>query len=51
MAFEKSQWIWNKSTFSENEYAEFYDILDFKERKDLLNISVCGDYTLFVNGK
>ena len=51
MAFEKSQWIWNSSTFTENEYAEFYDTLEFNGGKALINISVCGDYTLFVNGK
>lgn len=51
MAFEKSEWIWNSSIFTENEYAEFYDVLDFSGEKALINISVCGDYTLFVNGK
>lgn len=51
MAFEKSQWIWSNCTFTENEYAEFYDTLEFNGGKVLINVSVCGDYTLFVNGK
>ncbi len=49
--FSNSQWIWNKKEYSENEYAEFYDIFNWEEGKTTINISVCGDYTLFVNGE
>jgi len=49
--FELSKWIWNCTSFSENEYSEFYDIIDWETGKTEINISVFGDYTLFVNGK
>ena len=49
--FSKSEWIWDNLTFSENEYAEFYDTFNWEDGKTLVNISVCGDYTLFVNGE
>ena len=49
--FETSKWIWCEENFGENEYAEFYDVFDWNGKNTVLNISVRGDYTLFVNGK
>lgn len=50
-AFSKSEWIWSRDTFVENEYAEFYDVFNNQGKKTVVNISVRGDYVLFVNGK
>ncbi len=49
--FENAQWIWNDKSFNENEYCEFCDTLKYENGKVNIRISVCGDYTLFVNGK
>lgn len=51
MVFEKSEWIWHGKDFGENEYSEFTDTFEFDEKKTVMRISVCGDYTLFINGK
>lgn len=51
MVFMNSEWIWTDRLFDENEYAEFYDILNWEAGMTRMNISVYGDYTLFVNGK
>lgn len=49
--FGKSQWIWSNKEYTENEYAEFYDEIDYANKNTILRISVCGEYTLFINGK
>lgn len=49
--FAKANWIWNSVTHTENEYNEFFDVIDWNGESVKLRISVCGDYTLFVNGK
>ena len=49
--FCDSSLIWSNSEFGENEYAEFVDTLSYKGGKTLVRLSVCGDYTLFVNGR
>ena len=48
--FEKSKWIWNDAVYGEDEYAEFCDCFLWESGETKLRISVCGDYTLFVNG-
>lgn len=48
--FENAQPIWICAEFGENEYAEFVQRIDFKGEKTSVRLSVCGDYTLFVNG-
>ncbi|MBQ7900381.1 MAG: family 78 glycoside hydrolase catalytic domain [Clostridia bacterium] len=48
--FEKPKWIWNKETHGEDQYAEFCDTFE-ADGSAKMRISVCGDYTLFVNGK
>jgi len=49
--FKKSGWIWCSNEAGENEYGEFYDKLHWEEGETILNISVRGDYTVFVNGE
>lgn len=49
--FEKAEWIWHDKSFSENEYAEFCEKFTYSGGKATLRISVCGDYTVFINGK
>lgn len=49
--FEKSDWIWCDKKFGENEYAEFYDTVTYSGERAVLKISVCGDYTVFINGR
>lgn len=49
--FEKSDWIWCDEKFGKNEYAEFYDTVTYSGERAVLKISVCGDYTVFINGR
>ncbi|MBE7037404.1 MAG: hypothetical protein E7404_00695 [Ruminococcaceae bacterium] len=49
--FKKSDWIWHSMDYDENEYCEFYDVFYWENKNTYLNISVCGDYTVFINGK
>ena len=51
MVFENAKWIWNTNNFGENEYVEFCDRFIWNGKSTVLNISVRGDYTLFVNDK
>ena len=48
--FKNAQWIWNDKSYTNNEYCEFSDTFFCREKTASINISVCGDYTLFVNG-
>jgi len=34
-AFSKSEWIWSRDTFVENEYAEFYNVFNNQGKKQL----------------
>lgn len=49
--FEKSSWIWCENKYTKNEYGEFFEKVDYNGEKAVLRLSVCGDYTLFINGK
>lgn len=49
--FVKSEWIWNGNEFGENEYSEFFDKFCWENGQVMFNISVRGDYTLFINGE
>ena len=51
MCFTKSQWILTSESFGENEYGEFIERFEWNGGKTDIRISVCGDYTLFVNGE
>ena len=48
--FVEAKWIWRKGCEAENDYAEFSDSFDYRGGEALLRISVCGDYSLFING-
>ena len=50
-AFSKSKWIWCNKYYNENEYAEFIEQIFWNGGSMKISLSVCGDYTLFINGK
>lgn len=49
--FDKARQIWHSGVSGENEYAEFCDSIKYSGERATLRVSVCGDYTLFINGK
>lgn len=49
--FENAKWIWNAEKFGENEYCEICEKVNYSGGKTLIRLSVCGEYTLYVNGK
>ncbi|MBR2971775.1 MAG: family 78 glycoside hydrolase catalytic domain [Clostridia bacterium] len=49
-AFEKSKWIWPVADAKADEYAEFYEVVDFYGREAELYISSDSNYTVYVNG-
>ena len=49
-AFEKSKWIWPVAEARPDEYAEFYEIVDFYGKNAELYISSDSNYTVYVNG-
>lgn len=49
--FENAEWIWHCDNYDENEYAEFFEELEYNGKNTTLHISVCGDYVVFINGK
>ncbi|MEE0943851.1 MAG: family 78 glycoside hydrolase catalytic domain [Clostridia bacterium] len=51
MVFNNAKWIWTSTDFGENEYAEFMETIMWNGDKTGIRISVCGDYTLFINGE
>ena len=51
MVFEKAQWIWHKDEYGDNDYAEFCETVTYNGGTCILRVSVCGDYTLFINGE
>ena len=48
--FEKAKWIWHASEAQPDEYAEFYEELDFLGKEAELYISSDSNYTVYVNG-
>ena len=46
-----SKWIWKQGEVDADEYAEFYQSLNWKGGDCSIRLSCDGDYTLFVNGK
>ena len=48
--FEKSRWIWPVENARPDEYAEFYEVVDFYGRSAELSISCDSNYTVYVNG-
>lgn len=51
MSFEKARPVWHKKEYSENDFAEFYDVVNYTGGQAVFCVSVAGDYTLFINGK
>lgn len=51
MVFENARMIWHNKNYTENDYAEFLEKVDFSGDKAVLRVSASGDYTLFINGK
>lgn len=49
--FSRARQIWHDGDGGENEYAEFCDGIKYSGGRAMLRVSVCGDYTLFINGK
>lgn len=49
--FCNAKWIWRAGITGENDYAEFSDSIKYSGGEAILRISICGDYTLYVNGK
>lgn len=49
-AFERAEWIWRDGDYTENDYAEFFEKICYDGTPVTVRLSVCGDYTLFVNG-
>ena len=50
MVFENARMIWHKENYTENDYAEFFEKVNFSGKKAILRVSVSGDYALFING-
>lgn len=48
--FEKSKWIWPTDNASPDEYAEFYEEIDFFGKNAELYISSDSNYTVYING-
>ena len=51
MVFDSSEFIWINDSESVDTYAEFYTNLQIAGTPAICNISVDGDYTLFINGR
>ncbi len=51
MVFQKAKWIWLCEPETENQYGEFWDTFDWETGAVSAYLSVCGDYTLYVNGQ
>ena len=49
-AFEKSKWIWPSDSACPDEYAEFYEVIDFYGKGAELYISSDSNYTVYING-
>lgn len=49
--FSGSEWIWRDGAYEENDFAEFCETIPFRGDPVTVRLSVCGDYTLFVNGR
>ena len=49
-AFERSKWIWPTAEARPDEYAEFYESVDFYGKNAELYISSDSNYTVYING-
>lgn len=48
---ENAKYIWLSSESSPDSYAEFFDTFEYKNGEVCVDISVDGDYTLYINGE
>lgn len=48
---KNAKWIWLNEKNLSDEFVAFYDEFDYINGKVFIDVSVAGDYTLFVNGK
>lgn len=46
---QKAEWIWRSKDYDADEYAVFYDAIHFSGEITAMDISVAGDYALYVN--
>ncbi len=51
MSFKKACPIWHSGEYAENDFAEFFDSVNYTGGSACFRVSVAGDYTLFINGK
>lgn len=49
--FSNAKWIWTGKDYGINDFGEFCQKIDYDTGKVTVTFSVCGEYTLFVNGK
>lgn len=50
-SFEKSKWIWLACGEGDDQYAEFFDTVEYNGGELLLRISCDSDYAVFLNGE
>lgn len=48
---QKAEWIWRSREYEADEYAVFQDTISFSGEHTAMDISVAGDYALYVNGQ
>lgn len=48
---KKAKWIWKSKEYSSDEYVAFFENLNYYEGKVFIDISVAGEYTLYINGE
>ena len=50
-AFERAKWIWADTPLRTNEYVTFYEGFTYRAGTVKADISVSGDYALYINGE
>lgn len=48
---QKAAWIWRSREYEPDEYAVFWDDIIFSGEHTMMDLSVAGDYALYVNGQ
>ena len=49
--FKNASWIWYCEESTPDTYGDFKDTFIYKQGRAVINLSVDGDYELYVNGK
>lgn len=47
----KGKWIWANTPIKTDEYVTFYDSFFYASGKVMMDISISGDYLLYINDK